>query len=111
MSPRTNRWLWVGLGVVLMLVLFVVYRRFVWSAPDSTLSWARGGATYVLRSPKLVGIFLVAPLLLFILPRSLADLPWQQQLISLGLRVAFVGALALALGRVAKTDRADKVCT
>ena len=49
------------------------------------------------------GLLLVTPLFILILPRSLADLPWQQQLLSLGLRVAFLAALALSLGRLART--------
>ena len=65
----------------------------------------------MLRSPKLLGLLLVAPLFLLILPRSLADLPWQQQLLSLGFRLAFVATIALSLARIARTERTEKVCT
>ena len=101
MTPRAKRIVFGALAAVLTLVLVLLYRHFVWSSPDSTLSWVRGGTTYVLRSPKLVGVLLVAPLLLLVLPWSLADLPWQQQLLSLGFRIAFVATLALSLARIA----------
>ena len=111
MSLRARRIVFALLVAALTLVLGLVYRRYVWSSPDAGLSWVRGGTTYVLRSPKLLGLLLVAPLFLLILPRSLADLPWQQQLISLGFRLAFVATLALSLARIARTERTEKVCT
>ncbi|HEX9296633.1 MAG TPA: VWA domain-containing protein [Polyangiaceae bacterium] len=111
MNPRLKQVLF-GVAIVgLTLVLVAIYRRYVWSSPDATMTWIRGGTTYVLRSPKLLGLLLLAPLFLLILPRSLADLPWQQQLLSLGLRLAFVAALALSLARVARTEKTEKVCT
>jgi hypothetical protein len=76
MSPRARRIAFGVLVAALTLALALLYRKLVWNSPDATLSWVRGGTTYVLRSPKLVGVLLVTPLLLLILPRSLADLPW-----------------------------------
>lgn len=111
MSPRQKRLLLGALVVALTLALAAVYRHFVWSSPDATLSFIRGGTTYVLRSPKLLGLLLLGPAFLLILPRSLADLPWQQLLLSLGLRIAFLAVLALSLARVARTEKAEKVCT
>ena len=109
MSLRAQRLLFGAIAIVLLVVLALAYRRYVWNSPDATLSWARGATTYVLRSPRLLGLLLVAPFFLLILPRSLADLPWQQQLLSLALRLAFVTALALALSRVARTEKAENV--
>ena len=111
MSPRARQIAFAALALVLAAVMAVVYQRYVWNSPDATLSFARGATTYVLRSPRLLGVLLVTPLFLLILPRSLADLPWQQQLLSLGLRLALVTALALALARVARTERAERVYT
>jgi uncharacterized membrane protein len=107
----SRRALTVVLVIALTVVLAILYRQYVWASPDATLSWIRGGTTYVLRSPKLLGLLLVVPAFLLMLPRSLADLPWQQLLLSLGLRIAFVLVLALSLARVAKTEKAEKVCT
>jgi uncharacterized membrane protein len=107
----SRRVLLAALVVGLTVVLAILYRQYVWASPDATVSWIRGGTTYVLRSPKLLGLLLVAPAFLLMLPRSLADLPWQQLLLSLGLRIAFVVVLALSLARVAKTEKAEKVCT
>ena len=97
MSPRARRIAFGLLVAAVTIVLALLYRKLAWNSPDSTLSWVRGGTTYVLRSPKLIGVLLVTPVLLLILPRSLADLPWQQQLLSLGFRVAFVFGILLAV--------------
>jgi Ca-activated chloride channel family protein len=99
------------LAAVLFVALALVYRRYVLHASDATLSWVRGETTYVLRSPRLLGLLLVTPLFLLVLPKSLADMPWGQKLLSLVLRVLFVAALALAVARVARTERADRVAT
>ena len=111
MSSRRQRLLLGLIAVALTIVLAWLYRQFVWTSPDATLSWIRGGTTYVLRSPKLLGLLLLAPAFLLILPRSLADLPWQQLVLSLGLRIAFLAVLALSLARIARTQKAEKVCT
>jgi secreted protein with Ig-like and vWFA domain len=108
-----GRGFWIGAGAsaVLLLVLAALYRHYVLHAPDAMLSWTRAGTTYVLRSPKLLGLLLVTPFFLLILPKSLADLPWRQKILSLVLRVLFVAALAFAVARVARTERADRVAT
>jgi hypothetical protein len=111
MSPNARKALFAALAAILAVVMIALYRKYVWNSPDATLSWTRGATTYVLRSPRLLAVMLVAPMFLLILPRSLADLPWQQQLLSLGLRLALVSALALALARVARTERAERVYT
>ncbi|HKQ71417.1 MAG TPA: VWA domain-containing protein, partial [Polyangiaceae bacterium] len=59
----------------------------------------------------LLGIVLMAPIFLLIVPRSLADLPWQQQALSVFLRLSFLCLLALSLAQVARTEKAEKVCT
>jgi Ca-activated chloride channel homolog len=110
MTPRA-RTVVLGLAaLVITLVLVVLYRRYLWNAPEA--SWlSSGGTQYVLRSPKLLGILIVAPLFILVLARSLADLPWQQQGASLLLRVGFVAMLALALSRVSRTQTTEKVAT
>src|SRR5882672_12362220 len=99
------------LAAALLAVLVWLYSRYFLGAHEGTLSWVRGETTYALRSPKLLGLLLVTPFFLLILPRSLADLPWPQKLLSLALRIAFVAMLALSVARVARTEHADKVCT
>jgi Ca-activated chloride channel homolog len=91
-------------------VLFVVFRRYAWNAPEEGLALF-GGTRYVLRSPRLLGLLLVAPFLLWVLSRSLADLPWQQRVLSFVARLVFVGLLAVSLARIARTRDTDKVCT
>lgn len=111
MSARVRKAALLALVAATALALAWAYRELVWLAPESTMSWVRGGTTYVLRSPKLLGVVLVAPLLLWVLGKSLADLPWQQRILSIALRLAFVATLALGLARVARTATTEKVCT
>jgi len=87
------------------------YWRLVFSAPQPTFSWVREGVTYELLDPRAVGILLIAPLLLFGLGRSLADLPWQQRLLSLLLRLTFLALIALGLARLVRTAETEKICT
>jgi Ca-activated chloride channel homolog len=101
---------WFVSMVALTVALALVLRRYAWNAPEEGLSLL-GGSAYVLRSPRLLGLLLVAPFLLFVLSRSLADLPWQQRALSLVARIAFVSLLAVSLARVARTSDTDKVCT
>ncbi len=111
MSPRVRKVLWGLLITVVGVVALLVYRKYVLLAPGPTLSWQRGEVTYELLAPRMLGFVLLAPLFLFVMGRSLADLPWQQRLLSLVLRLAFVALLALGLSRPARTAHTDKVCT
>jgi Ca-activated chloride channel homolog len=91
--------------------LFFAYRHFVLQAAEPTLTWIRGETTYELLAPRMLGLVMLAPLFLFALGRSLADLPWQQRIVSVMLRLVFVALLALGLSRPARTAHSDKVCT
>lgn len=91
-------------------VLVFLYARFVWEAPPETFVWRRGEQTLRLLEPRWLGVLLVAPALLWILTRSLADLPWQQRVLSWLLRLTFLGLLALGLGQLVETERVERVC-
>ncbi len=111
MSPRARKILW---GVFVALVgigLFWAYQNYVLGAGVSAFKWVKDGKTYELLEPKTLGLILLAPLLLFIIGRSLADLPWQQRVIGVILRVAFIALLALGLARLARTAETSKVAT
>ncbi|MBI5532012.1 MAG: VWA domain-containing protein [Deltaproteobacteria bacterium] len=111
MSPRIRKLLW-GLFIVLVgVVAFLAYRKYVLHAPGPTLSWKRGDVTYELLSPRMLGAALLAPLFLFVMGRSLADLPWQQKIMTAVLRLAFVILVAFGLARLARTASTDKLCT
>lgn len=88
-----------------------LFWRHAWLAPEGALAWAHAGTTYVLRTPRLLAAALVAPLLVWMATRSLADLPWQQRVLSTLLRVGFVALLALALARAARTTSESRVAT
>jgi uncharacterized membrane protein len=104
----------LAFGVVGGLVgLAGVY--FYWKGvlhPDAaSLAWKRDGVDYELLSPKMLGLALLAPFFLWMIGRSLADLPLPQRILSVVLRVAFVALLALGLSRLARTATTQKVCT
>lgn len=96
----------LGLGAVLLWA----YLRFVWGAGPA-LTWSRGGVDYELLAPRMLGIALLAPYFLWMVGRSLADLPLAQRVLSVVLRVGFVAVLALGLARFARTAVTQKVCT
>lgn len=110
MKPRVRRWLWGGLIALFALGLAAAYRQVVLLSPTPTLSWVRGTITYELLAPRMLGLLLVAPLLLWVMGRSLADLPWQQRVLSILLRMAFLTLLAVGLARPARTAFSDKIC-
>jgi hypothetical protein len=111
MSPRVRKLLWGAFLVGLGLTLLVVYQRTVLLAGPASFEWQRGQQKYELLSPQMLGILLVVPFLLFALGRSLADLPWQQRILSFLLRLAFVALLALSLSRPARTEQTQRVGT
>ncbi len=105
---RRSAWAAVVVGAgALGLWLYV---RYVWYAGPS-ITWNRGNTEFELLSPRMLGIALLAPYFLWMIGRSLADLPPAQRALSLVLRVAFVTVLALGLARLARTATTQKVCT
>ena len=110
MSERVRRLLWGVLIVAFGAGLFLLYRHFVLAGPEK-FEWSRHGTTYTLLDPRVLGVLLIAPLLLFVLGRSLADLPWPQRVLSLVLRLGFLALLALGLARLARSAETRKICT
>jgi Ca-activated chloride channel homolog len=102
----------VGFGALVLSAAALglwVYLRYVWYA-GPTISWTRHGSDYQLLAPRMLGIALLAPYLLWMIGRSLADLPLAQRILSVLLRIAFVGILALGLARLARTATTQRVC-
>ena len=100
-----------GALVVLVGALgLYLYLRYVWYA-GPTLARTIGGKEYELIAPRMLGIGLLAPYFLWMIGRSLADLPVAQRILSVVLRVAFVLLIALGLSRLARTATTQKVCT
>jgi hypothetical protein len=100
-----------GLAVVVVGVVgLYLYMRFVWYA-GPTITLGPGGGAYELLAPRMLGLALLAPYFLWVIGRSLADLPLAQRVLSLLLRAGFVALLALGLARLARTATTQKVCT
>lgn len=93
------------------LVGVYFYWKGVLHPGAATLGWKRSGTDYELLAPKMLGLALLAPFFLWMIGRSLADLPWPQRILSALLRIAFVALLALGLSRLARTATTQKVCT
>src|SRR3954466_3973414 len=110
---RFGRWFWGAFLLALAAASFGVYRHFVLQAQDSggPFRWLRDGIHYQLLEPRALGVFLVLPLLLFVLGRSLADLPLPQRVLSVIFRLAFLGLLGLGLSRLVRSEETHKVCT
>jgi Ca-activated chloride channel homolog len=67
------------------------------------------GRGYEILEPRLLLFVAVAPLLVWVAGRSLADLPRAQRWLGVGLRLALVTALALALARPVRTSESTRV--
>ncbi len=106
-------WKKLAFGVLVLgtaALLLWLYLHYVWYA-GPTIAWKRGGKDYELLAPRRLGLILLAPYLLWVIGRSLADLPLPQRILSMLLRFAFVALLALGLARLARTATTQKVCT
>ena len=110
MSERGKKIAFGAFVVAFGAVLLWAYLRFVWYA-GPTLAWTHNGEPYELLAPRMLGLALLAPYFVWMIGRSLADLPLAQRVLSAVLRTAFVALLALGLARVARTATTQKVCT
>jgi uncharacterized membrane protein len=108
---RVARLAWGAFIAAVGIISLGVYRRYVLGAREDVFRWLRGGVHYQLLEPSALGVLLVTPLLLFVLGRSLADLPWPQRALSVLLRIAFLGVLGLGLARLVRSEETHKVCT
>jgi len=112
MSRRFGRLAWGAFLAALAAILVFVYRRYVLAASaGGAFRWLRDGIHYQLLEPSALGVLLVTPVLLLVLGRSLADLPWPQRVLSALFRVAFLGLLGLGLARLVRSEETHKVCT
>ncbi|HZU81629.1 MAG TPA: VWA domain-containing protein, partial [Polyangiaceae bacterium] len=107
---RLRRFGWAAPALALGAVGAWLYVRHVWHA-GPVLSYRHGGGEYELLAPRMLGLALLAPYFLWVIGRSLADLPVAQRVLSALLRIAFVAALAMGLARFARSSTTQKVCT
>lgn len=111
MTPRTRNILWIVVAGLFGAILFWAYQKYVLSAGLSAFKWMKEGKTYELLEPKTLGLILIAPIILYVIGKSLADLPWQQRIFAFLFRVAFIALIALGLARLARTAETSKVAT
>jgi Ca-activated chloride channel family protein len=101
---RRRALVWGVAAAVTALVVALGYRRLLDLAAGGALSWTHRGIHYELLYPSMLGVLLIAPVLVWVLGKSLADLPMAQRLAALVLRLAFLGLLGLALARLVRTE-------
>lgn len=111
MNARARHALWLGSLGLLLGGLALSLWRFVLRAPAEAFHWERAGIKYELLEPRALGVVLLAPLLLYVLGKSLADLPWQQRALSVALRISFLVLLGLGLTRLVRSDETHRVAT
>jgi Ca-activated chloride channel family protein len=110
MTARARRLLGGALLAGSAAIGLWLYLHYAWYA-GATLTWRRHGSDYQLLAPRMLGIALLAPYFIWVIGRSLADLPLAQRILSVLLRVAFVAVLALGMARLARSATTQKVCT
>jgi Ca-activated chloride channel homolog len=98
-----------ALALVLGAVGLCMYLRYVWFA-GKTIAWTRPAGDYELLAPRMLAVALLAPYFLWMIGKSLADLPLAQRVMSLLFRIGLIAALALGLSRPARTASTQKVC-
>lgn len=111
MTSRRRVALGAALAVLAGVGLLLLWLSFTGHAGPRTFEWTLGGRTLALGRPRMLAVLSILPLLVVVLWRSLSDLPWQQRLMSLALRAAFLALLALALAEPARTTDTRHVCT
>jgi Mg-chelatase subunit ChlD len=111
LNPALRRLLAYTAIVVAAAGLCFAYYSFVWQAPPDRFTWRLGGEEYRLLAPRLLGLVLIAPLLVWALGWSLADLPWPQRVLSVLLRILFLALLAGAVAQPARTTHASRIAS
>src|SRR5262249_15635986 len=106
---RPRLLLWGALAVALTALVALAQQRLLGAAAGGALTFTRAGNHYELLWPRVVALLFVAPVLVLVLARSLADLPLAQRLLALVARLAFIALLALAVGRLVRTEEAHDV--
>ncbi len=100
---------WALAAFATAIVAFLGYRRLLAAADGGALSWTYHGVHYELLHPSLLGVLLAAPVLVWVLGRSLADLPLGQRVLALVFRLSFLALLGLALARLVRTEDAKSI--
>ncbi len=105
MSGR--RWIWIAAQYALALALGVAGYLVIQAEGPGWLA-ALAEAGYLVRAPEMAWVLALVPVFIAVRAHTLSDLPKTQQALSIALKSAFVGALALALVDVQKVEETPK---
>ena len=83
----------------------------LWWTDNAVFTARLGGETIELLAPQFLATLAVAPLIVWGLSLSLADLPRTQRWLGAAARLGVIAALAFALARLARTTDATKIST
>lgn len=111
LSQRAGRALWVVVCLATFAGMAYAYHHFVWTRTEPTFTYVYEGIKYQLLNPRMLGVALIAPWFLLVLGWTLADLPWPQKVLTVLLRVGFVGMVAFGLSRPVRSADTDKITT
>jgi Ca-activated chloride channel family protein len=111
MSRTLFRVMWLSGCALMLAALGYAYHRYVWMHPEPAIAWVRDGVQYELLNPRMLGVVLIAPWFVGVLAWTLADLPWQQRLMTVLLRITFVASLAVGLARPVRSADTNKITT
>ena len=110
MSRAGRRLLSAATLTLLAGLMWLAYEHWVLESSTARFRWGRADAFYQLVEPRMLGVLLVAPLIVWGLGISLADLPWPQRVLSGLLRLAFLASLAIGLSHPTRIEESQKVC-
>jgi len=103
MSPGARRWSWIAAQYALAIGLGLAGYLIIQSEGPGWLV-ALDDAGYVVVHPEMAWALAAIPFLIAMRAHTLSDLPKTQQVLSIALKGAFIGALALALIDVQKVE-------
>jgi len=102
----------LAIEIALLAVATTGVAAGIWQwVTGSAFTFSVGGERYDLLAPAMLFTLALAPYLLWVVTRSLADLPRPQRWLAVGLRTVLVAVLALALSRLARTTDTTLVST
>lgn len=107
MSPSARRWMWIAIQYAFALALGVTGYLVVQASGPTWLTSLREQG-YLVRAPEMAWVLAAIPVLVAVRAHTLSDLPRLQQALSIALKGAFVGALALALIDIQKVETTPK---
>jgi len=112
---RVGRWAGAGLYAAMVMgvtvAIVVALRAYIYDPNPDILRFVYEGEEIKLLEPRAFYLALVAPVVLALAYANLTDFSWFQRIINIGLRLALLAAMILALARPSVSRYESKMCT